>query len=219
MMKILILLLALVAASQAADSLTTQKLVKELLKDYMKEVDPGATNLSLGIGYLCADLSRFTLQLTSKVIESYLWVDSRLKWDPSKYDGIQQIRLPAKLIWTPDFKLYNTLNEPEERDEVNAVIMANGTVLWIPMVIYKTYCEPGRDKGDSISCLLQLGSWTYDADNLKLQSRDLDTSSMYLDACPYVITEPKVKVDTKVYPCCPEPYASMFVSFRLHHRL
>jgi hypothetical protein len=219
MMKILVLLLAAAVASQAADSLTTQKLVKDLLKDYMKEVDPGSTSLSFGISYMCADLSRYTMQLTSKVLESYMWVDSRLKWDPSKYDGIQQIRLPAKLIWTPDFKLYNTPNEPEVRDEVNAVLMANGTVLWIPLVVYKTYCVPGRDKGDSVDCLLHLGSWTFDADTLKLQSRDLDVSSMYLDTCPYVITEPKVEVETKVYPCCPEPYSSVFVRFGVHHRL
>jgi hypothetical protein len=87
------------------------------------------------------------------------------------------------------------------------------------MVIYKTYCEPGRDKGDSIACLLQLGSWTYDANTLLLESRDLDIASMYLDACPYVITEPKVNVKSKVYPCCSEPYASMFITFKLHHRL
>jgi len=220
MMKIFVLFLGLVVASQAADSLTTQKLVKDLMKDYLKEVDPGSTNLTFGISYVCADLSRFTLELNSKVLESYMWQDSRLKWDPTKYDGIQQIRYPAKLIWTPDFKLYNTQSDPEITDDVNTVIMANGTVLWIPMVTYKTYCEPGRDKGDSISCVLKLGSWTYDANNLKLDSRgDLDTTSMYLDTCPYVITEPKVDVETKVYPCCAEPYASMFIRFRLHHRL
>lgn len=218
-MKIFVLLLAIVAATQATDNVTAQDLVKDLMKDYMKEVNPGPTNLSLGIAYLCADLSRFTLQMTSKVMESYMWQDARLKWDPSKYDGIQQIRLPAKLIWTPDFKIFNTLNEAESRDDVNAVIMANGTVLWIPLATYKTYCEPGRDKGDSISCLLQLGSWTYDADTLKLEARDLDLTTMYLDACPYVITDPKVNVLKKVYPCCAEPYASMFVRFRVHHRL
>jgi hypothetical protein len=219
MMKILVLFLAIVVASRATDPATTQKLVKDLMKDYMKEVNPGTTNLTLGISYVCADLSRFTLQLTSKVLESYEWHDSRLKWDPTKYDNIQQIRLPASSIWTPDFKLYNTMNEPEMRDDVNVVLMANGTILWIPMVIYKTYCEPGKDKGDSIVCLLQIGSWTYDANTLILESRELDISSMYLDSCPYVITDPKVYVRSKVYPCCPEPYASMFIRFRLHHRL
>jgi len=183
-------------------------------------VDPGETNLTFGIGYICADLSKYTLALTSKVIENYMWQDSRLTWDPTKYDGIQNIRLPAKLIWTPDFKVYNNPSGPEMRDDVNAVILSNGTVVWIPMVIYKTYCEPGKDlKGDSVSCLLHIGSWTYDANTLKLQSRDLDLSSMYLSTCPYVITDPSVKVDTTVYPCCPEPYSSMMIKFGIHHRL
>jgi nicotinic acetylcholine receptor alpha-6 len=219
MLKIFVLLLAIVVATKAVDPVTTQKLVKDLLKDYMKEVDPGTTNLTFGVSYMCADLSRYTLQLTSKVLEKYEWVDSRLKWDPSKYDGIQNIRLPANSIWTPDFKLYNTLNEPETRDDVNVVVMANGTIIWIPMVVYKTYCEPGRDKGDSIACLLHLGSWTYDANTLILQSSGLDIVSMYQDACPYVVTDPKADVESMVYPCCPEPYASMYVRFRIHHRL
>jgi len=219
MMKIFVLLLAIFATSQATGNVTGQKLAKELLKDYMTEVDPGITDLSFGISYLCADLNRFTLELRSKVIEIYLWHDSRLTWDPSKYDGIRHIRLPAKKIWVPDFKIYNTQNEAEVRDDVNAVIFSNGTVMWIPMVSYRTYCAPGRDKGDSIVCMLQIGSWTYDADTLKLEGHDLDTHSMYLDSCPYVITEPQVRVESKVYPCCPEPYAAMFVRFRIHHRL
>jgi len=218
-MKIFVLLLAIVAVTQAAETVSAQNLVKDLMKDYLKEVDPGSTNMTLSIVYMCAELSRYTLQLTSKVMESYMWHDSRLTWDPSKYEGIQQIRYPANKIWTPDFKLYNAQSEPESRDEVNAVIMANGTVIWIPMVTYSTYCEPGREKGDSVVCMLQLGSWTYDANTLRLDTRDLDTTSMYLDTCPYVITDPKVDVKTKVYPCCPDPYSSLFVRFGVHHRL
>jgi len=218
-MKIFVVLLAIVAVTQAAENVSAQNLVKDLMKDYLKEVDPGSTNMTLSIMYVCADLSRYTLQLTSKVLESYMWHDSRLTWDPSKYDGIQQIRYPANKIWTPDFKLYNAQDQPESRDEVNAVIMANGTVIWIPMVTYSTYCEPGREKGDSVACMLQLGSWTYDANTLRLDTRDLDTTSMYLDTCPYIITDPKVDVKTKVYPCCPDPYASLFVRFGVHHRL
>jgi len=219
MLKIFVLILATFAVSQANDSLTTQKLVKDLMKDYMKEVDPGSTNLTLSVSFMCVDVSRQALQLTSKVLENYMWQDTRLKWDPTKYGNTEQIRIPASMIWTPDFKLYNSHLVPGEvRDEVNVVVMSNGTILWIPMVVYKSYCEPGRDRGDSISCMLHLGSWTYDANTLMLQSHDLDMG-MYLDTCPYVITDPKVKVETKVYACCPEPYSSLFVNFGVHERL
>jgi len=39
-------------------------------------VDPGSTNLTFGISYVCADLSRFTLELNSKVLESYVRIDT-----------------------------------------------------------------------------------------------------------------------------------------------
>jgi len=228
-MKIFVLLCAIFAVSQAAQnasSSTTQNLVRALLKDYLKEVDPGVTNLTFSISYQCADLRKFrSLELTSKVLESYVWEDSRLQWDPTKYDGIKQIRLPAKSVWTPDFRLYNGQEGSEVRDDVNVLIMFNGTVLWIPTVTYKTYCEPGREKsedgkGDSIVCFLQIGSWTYDADTLLLRTKEagLDTY-MYLDTCPYVITDPKVTIDSKAYPYSPEKYSTAYFRFRIHHRL
>jgi len=225
MMKIFVLLLAIVVACQCQtitnDSSIPQKLTRYLLKDYLKAADPGATDLTFSLSFQCANLKRYnSLELTSRVLESYRWEDSRLEWDPSKFDGLKQLRLPANQIWTPDMKLYNAQEEPEARDDVNVVIYANGTVIWIPTVTYKTFCEPGRDKGDSIVCLLQLGSWTYDADTLRLDTteRAIDMF-MYQDTCPYVITDPKVNVESRVYPCCTEKYASIFFRFRIHHRL
>jgi len=224
MLKLFVFLLATVAVYQVASesSVTKQKLVKELMKDYLKEVDPGETDLTLSLSYLCADLSRYTHELTSKLLESYAWVDSRLQWDASKYEGIKQIRLPAKMIWNPDFKLYNAPKESEARDDVNVIVYANGSVIWIPTVTYKSYCEPAKENedADSLFCKLKIGSWTYDADTLKLRTTEQGVDTfMYIDACPYVLTDPKVRVESKIYPCCPEKYSSLEVTFGIHHRL
>lgn len=35
------------------------------------------------------------------------WVDYRLSWDPAKYEGINKLRIPSRLIWLPDIVLYN----------------------------------------------------------------------------------------------------------------
>ena len=35
------------------------------------------------------------------------WVDYRLAWDPSKYEGIEKLCIPSKQIWLPDIVLYN----------------------------------------------------------------------------------------------------------------
>lgn len=36
-----------------------------------------------------------------------LWMDYKLQWDPAEYDNISILRVPSKMIWTPDLVLYN----------------------------------------------------------------------------------------------------------------
>lgn len=218
--KLLILLSLCLAVSYVTAVTDKERLVGDLLfKGYLRAVDPGNTPLRMGLSYVCADLNTDTSQLTSKLLEKYNWEDSRLKWTPANYDGIEQIRVPAKMIWTPDVKLYNTHAEPELRDDVNAVIYSNGSVLWMPLVTYKTRCSLSHDEDGSATCDIKIGSWTYDANNLKLQLEEpgFDTV-MYLDTCPFVISESTVKVETNVYPCCPEPYAALEASFTVRPR-
>ena len=35
------------------------------------------------------------------------WNDSFLLWNPADFEGIEDIRVPWKDIWTPDVVLYN----------------------------------------------------------------------------------------------------------------
>jgi hypothetical protein len=50
-----------------------------------------------------------------------------------------------------------------------------------------------------------------------LSETGFDTD-MYVDYCPYTVSDPKVKVDSKKYPCCPELYSSFEVEFTVHPR-
>jgi len=211
-----------VALSQVlGDTTDKQKLVGDLMKNYMKAVDPNDTPLKMALSYVCADLNPTTHQLTSKLLEKYAWTDNRLMWKPEEYGDIKHIRLPAKMIWTPDVKVYTTQSEAETRDEVNTVVFNNGTVLWIPMVTYKTHCMTTTDDETdrSTTCKIQIGSWTYDAKTLDLQldGEGFDTY-MYVETCPYTIHSHKVRVDSQVYPCCPEPYASMHIELKVTPR-
>lgn len=36
-----------------------------------------------------------------------IWNDYKLKWNPSDYDGVEFMRVPAQKIWKPDIVLYN----------------------------------------------------------------------------------------------------------------
>ena len=35
------------------------------------------------------------------------WKDYRLSWNITEYGGVDSIRLPSNLVWTPDILLYN----------------------------------------------------------------------------------------------------------------
>lgn len=195
-----------------------EKLIAALFKDYNKGVNPPSTPLDVALSYLCADVNKANLQLTSRLLEKYTWQDSRLKWTPKDYDNLTAIRYPAYHLWKPDLKLYNSQYEEETRDNVNVVIYSNGTVLWVPIATYKTNCLPLRR--NAFSCELLLGPWTYSTNTvgLNLAGKGFDTF-MYLDSCPYEIVEPQIKVENKTYPCCPdEAYASMDVRFVVHGR-
>lgn len=39
------------------------------------------------------------------------WRDERIGWNANDYNGLEVVRLPAKLFWLPDLVLYNKLVE------------------------------------------------------------------------------------------------------------
>jgi len=36
-----------------------------------------------------------------------IWKDILLTWDPENFGGVNNVRVPASSIWTPDIVLYN----------------------------------------------------------------------------------------------------------------
>ena len=214
----IVVLVGLVATTMAMS--VEEKLVATITKDYNKGVNPtGTTPLQFSMSYMCATMDKYTLGLTSRVMEKFTWVDKRLTWNPTDYENMKMIRYPANMIWTPDLKLYNTHKNSEERDEVNVVIYNNGTVMWVPMTTYRTNCLPnGRN---TFMCQIKIGSWTYDAKLIKMtmEGEGLDKTN-YLDTCPHAITDIKAKVMDRTYPCCPDDkYQSMEIEFMVHDRV
>jgi hypothetical protein len=50
------------------------------------------------------------MRKTSKIIGGCFfqeWKDYKLSWNSSEYGGVESIRLPSKLVWTPDILMYN----------------------------------------------------------------------------------------------------------------
>uniref|UniRef100_A0A914Y6N4 Neurotransmitter-gated ion-channel ligand-binding domain-containing protein n=1 Tax=Panagrolaimus superbus TaxID=310955 RepID=A0A914Y6N4_9BILA len=73
----------------------------------------------------------------------YIWFDYKLKWDPSDYGGITDVRFPGSLdqIWKPDVLLYNSADENFDTTfKSNQLVYHTGEVNWIPPGILKFTC-------------------------------------------------------------------------------
>ncbi|CAB1331685.1 unnamed protein product, partial [Coregonus sp. 'balchen'] len=83
-----------------------------------------------------------TLQVSLAQLISVNWVDYRLSWEPSDFDGIDKLRIPSRHIWLPDIVLYNNADGIYEVTVfTNAIVLSNGTIFWLPPAIYKSACK------------------------------------------------------------------------------
>jgi len=215
-MMLTFVIFILLAASQLSADGYLDKLAKDLTSKDVSLVYPGGkVTVSIGMSLIDLRFDPKTEVLTTQLWERYAWNDSRLAWKAEQYNGIDEIRLPSKLIWTPDVVLYNEASDHHHpaRHDSNAVIKSDGSVLWMPAMEYKSMCYIFRRDNDSIECKLKFGSWTYDGANLELKAEqnelDIDSfsPSSYLD-----LQTTKVKVNVLYYQGLDAPYLDFMVS-------
>jgi len=189
------------------------KLLQYVYSKSYSGVFPGIpTNVSIGVGYMCANYDEKTHVLTSRVVERLEWTDERLTWDPKDFGGIDELRLPGYYLWHPDIKLYNSA-ESSYKDWVNAHIYPTGKVVWTPPITYKSFCSPtGKN---TASCKHTLGSWTYDGTMVPLETSESVYMDSYDPACPYSMENTKSSINVKHYDCCEEPYPSLDIEFTI----
>jgi len=189
-------------------------------KDYIKNVDPGNLTLAVGISYVCGVYNRRSHILTSRVFEKYSWTDPRLAWNPKDYSGLTRISVPADVVWSPDTKLFNAFSNSEEVDYTEAMILSNGTVIWVPRVTYTTLCDDEHHgRHHTHHCHLQLGSWTRNAQDMPLTLFEggFDTH-LYFKECPYVVSHYTARIKSRKYDCCPVPFLFLEVDLDIERR-
>nr|XP_020663723.1 neuronal acetylcholine receptor subunit beta-4 [Pogona vitticeps] len=118
--------------------------------------------------------------MTTNVWLNQEWTDYRLAWEPSEYDGIKKLRIPAKKVWLPDIVLYNNADGTYEVSVyTNVIVKNNGSIFWLPPAIYKSACkiEVKHFPFDQQNCTLKFRSWTYDHSEIDMVLKT-DTASM-----------------------------------------
>lgn len=192
------------------------RLFRDITQGYLKSVEPDDIVLKVSLSIICARLDKTNGGLTTNVWEQLSWADKRLAWDPKDYGNIEVIRLPSHHLWVPDLKLYNSLAPVDIRDQTNVVVSSDGTVIWVPSVIYRTLCSRASTDNE-LDCQIKVGSWTYDSDTVKLELTGAGVNLEFYQnsTCPLAVESATAAVHTKHYPCCKEPYSHVEVNLQL----
>uniref|UniRef100_A0A8D0FDY5 Cholinergic receptor nicotinic gamma subunit n=1 Tax=Strix occidentalis caurina TaxID=311401 RepID=A0A8D0FDY5_STROC len=124
-----------------------EKLLQDLMTNYNRHLRPALhgdqiidVTLKLTLTNLIS-LNEREETLTTNVWIEMQWSDYRLRWDPEKYDNIQQLRVPSTMVWLPDIVLENNIDGTFEITlYANVLVSPDGSIYWLPPAIYRSAC-------------------------------------------------------------------------------
>ncbi|KAI8424353.1 hypothetical protein MSG28_002892, partial [Choristoneura fumiferana] len=118
--------------------------------------------------------------MTTNLWVEQSWYDYKLRWEPKEYGGVHMLHVPSDHIWRPDIVLYNNADGNYEVTLMTkATVYYNGMVVWQPPAVYKSSCSIDVEffPYDVQTCVLKLGSWTYDGFKVDLRHMDEQAGS------------------------------------------
>ena len=121
----------------------TDKIIKDILKDYKAESRPAGKlsdrGVSLGINIvpLHVNVASDTSTLHSHVWFVMRWTDTRLKWVPTNYENVSTVHLAPDKIWRPDIMVYNSV-EHFDYEKTEILVLSDGTVSCIIQMLLHT---------------------------------------------------------------------------------
>ncbi|XKL65474.1 hypothetical protein PGB90_008894 [Kerria lacca] len=165
-------------ASDSSKNLTAiQKLRLDLLRYYDNFSKPPSkinVNISLNILHLELNYDHSTLSIHSWLVME--WMDERLTWDPQSYSDLNQIKIADHEIWKPDIITYESADEQVTNNYQFTQFTVNnvGKIHWSPMANFKIFCNLNLENWpfDTQNCSLILGSFSHNAYEMELQSRE-----------------------------------------------
>ena len=139
--------------------------------------------------------------MTSSFYLGVEWLDERLKWDLKQFN-IGEILVPVNKLWLPDLYIINTADTdgfiPISSKYFGLVEHDGNVTLTINLCLLKTRC-PINIAGfpfDNQTCNIQIGSWSYDYQQLSLSGKDTSFETKdYIDNAVWNIT--KVAIEEK----------------------
>ncbi|EFO87651.1 CRE-ACR-15 protein [Caenorhabditis remanei] len=219
-----ILLQLLLLITQSNGSPAEVRLINDLMSGYVREERPildssKPVKVTLGVSLQqIINLSEKEEQLEVNAWLKFSWRDENLRWEPTAYENVTDLRHPPDALWTPDILLYNSVDsEFDSSYKVNLVNYHTGYINWMPPGIFKVSCKLDIYwfPFDEQICYFKFGSWTYTRDKIELEKGDFDFSE-FIPNGEWIIIGHRTNITVKQYECCPEQYED--ITFTLHLR-
>ncbi|XP_064598569.1 neuronal acetylcholine receptor subunit alpha-7-like [Liolophura sinensis] len=112
------------------------------------------------------------------------WMDEKMKWDPSVYDGADKFFVHSgddNDIWKPDLSVSNTIDTFERlgSSDVPIIIQHNGQVTMEAGKVVKTHCEVDMTyyPFDSQQCEIIIGAWVYTTHEVNMTTEGVNVDN------------------------------------------
>uniref|UniRef100_A0A3P8UJ07 Cholinergic receptor, nicotinic, delta (muscle) n=1 Tax=Cynoglossus semilaevis TaxID=244447 RepID=A0A3P8UJ07_CYNSE len=177
-----------------------ERLINHLIKErgYNKELRPVQRQQDAVDVYLALTLSNLISlkevdeTLLTNVWIEHTWIDYRLSWNTTEFDGIEILRLPTNMLWLPEIVLENNNDAQfEVAYYSNVLVSPNGLCYWLPPAIFRSSCSINVNyfPFDWQNCTLKFVSLTYNAKEIRLMLKeDEDETSKW--TVEWIIIDP-----------------------------
>ena len=103
-------------------------------------------------------------------------------------------------------------------DDFLLVVSYNGNVLWVPQLHFTASCPVPSPNAYTQTCSIEFGSWTYNDKQISIDKLADTVDLSNLRQREWQVTSAPVTKETKYYPCCPEPYATIVFTVNIKKR-
>lgn len=105
----------------------------------------------------------------------YSRVDENLKWEPSDFGDIEDIRVNVDEVFRPDITIINSVdsvNVVRSTTHSDLILWNTGEIFWMPAISMKTVCDVDLYDWpyDQQTCVYRFASWTFDGNALDLRN-------------------------------------------------
>ncbi|XP_071953260.1 uncharacterized protein [Antedon mediterranea] len=207
---------------------TEHRLIVNLMKRYSSYVRPVYNESSLVIIDYHMELSMIlnidekNQILTTAWSLEQKWFDEFLTWDPSEYDNLSVVNIPANTIWLPDTVLYNSADVDGTPgngvSSTYAIVRSDGLVYWPAPAIFKSSCKMDITyfPFDHQYCTLKFGPWVYLANAVRMKKISDGDHEHASPNGQWTLLDMHSEEHLVKYGCCPEPFSD--ITFYLHLR-